>query len=288
VALQAHGIIAPLGNQSLLNGLGAHLTALSADEVAANTKAAHVIKLLNETRTKRKQERCGMSLKTTVRSFRHRPLKVLVFSQFRSVLNLVGDILLHNLDLDLDLTLLVGDILLRNLDLDLDLDLTLLVGDILLRKYGIECVSEFWGKHRSPELHKFVNSELCFIMLLGKDGAVGLDLSFVTHIFLMDEIWDRSLEQQVVSRAHRMGARGSVIVEQLVMAGTVEEEMSCMATERREDEISMTLDDGIGEAGEEHRSNGAAAQRKDKVDQQKLHTLLKGGSLNPSNPNTYA
>ena len=25
---------------------------------------------------------------------------------------------------------------------------------------------------------------------------VGLDLSFVTHIFLMDQIWDRSLEMQ--------------------------------------------------------------------------------------------
>ncbi|KAG3249764.1 hypothetical protein PI124_g5573 [Phytophthora idaei] len=29
-------------------------------------------------------------------------------------------------------------------------------------------------------------------------GSHGLDLSFVTHVFLMEEIWDKSLEQQVV------------------------------------------------------------------------------------------
>lgn len=30
-----------------------------------------------------------------------------------------------------------------------------------------------------------------------RDGSHGLDLSFVTHIFLMEEIWDAGLEDQV-------------------------------------------------------------------------------------------
>jgi hypothetical protein len=41
----------------------------------------------------------------------------------------------------------------------------------------------------------------------------------------MEEIWDKSLEKQVVSRAYRMGAQASVRVEKLMMIGTVEELM---------------------------------------------------------------
>ncbi|KAG4061952.1 hypothetical protein PC123_g3153 [Phytophthora cactorum] len=43
-----------------------------------------------------------------------------------------------------------------------------------------------------------------------------------------DEIWDKSVEQQVISRAHRMGATHSVVVEQLWMRGTVECQLTSM------------------------------------------------------------
>jgi hypothetical protein len=86
-------------------------------------------------------------------------------------------------------------------------------------------------------------------MLLSKQGSVGLDLSFVTHIFFLgklllsvhlsssdtldlvyivipaplDTIYDKSLEAQVVARAYRMGATGPVFVEQLAAKDSVEE-----------------------------------------------------------------
>lgn len=56
-----------------------------------------------------------------------------------------------------------------------------------------------------------------------RDGSHGLDLSYVTHIFLMDTILDISLMQQVISRAYRMGCKQSVVVNQLIMSGTIEE-----------------------------------------------------------------
>jgi hypothetical protein len=46
------------------------------------------------------------------------------------------------------------------------------------------------------------------VMLLCADGSHGLDLSFVTHIFLLGRVEDAAIKQQVVSRADRMGARG--------------------------------------------------------------------------------
>ena len=44
-----------------------------------------------------------------------------------------------------------------------------------------------------------------YLLLLCEDGTHGLDLSFVTHIFLVHRLADPSLMSQVVARAHRMG-----------------------------------------------------------------------------------
>jgi hypothetical protein len=116
-----------------------------------------------------------------------RPLKVIVFSEFQKTMNQVGN--------------------------------------RLLRRFGPGCVAEFWGQTRALELSKFAKSSDCFCMLLGKAGSEGLDLSFVTHIFFLEEIWDKSLENQAISRAWRMGAKGHVEVETIAARGTVEETM---------------------------------------------------------------
>jgi hypothetical protein len=42
----------------------------------------------------------------------------------------------------------------------------------------------------------------------------------------MEKVWDKSLEQQAVARAWRMGAKGSVEVETLVAKTSVEESMN--------------------------------------------------------------
>jgi SNF2 family DNA or RNA helicase len=81
---------------------------------------------------------------------------------------------------------------------------------------------------RMKELMRFRNDPSISVLLLTEIGSHGLDLSFVTHVFLMEEIWDKSLEQQVVSRAHRMGASQSVVVEQLVMRNSIETLMQTM------------------------------------------------------------
>lgn len=81
-------------------------------------------------------------------------------------------------------------------------------------------------KARMKVLKHFRTDPSLNVLLLSEMGSHGLDLSFVTHVFLMEEIWDKSLEQQVISRAHRMGAQQAVVVEQLWMRGTVESEMA--------------------------------------------------------------
>jgi SNF2 family DNA or RNA helicase len=113
-----------------------------------------------------------------------RPLKVIVYSQFRAALNFIGD--------------------------------------RLLRKFGTARIAEYFGSHRKKELQKFTMEPMCFCLLLTKDGSEGLDLSFVTNVIFLEEVFDKSLEDQVVARAWRMGAKGKVSVETLIAKNSME------------------------------------------------------------------
>ncbi len=63
------------------------------------------------------------------------------------------------------------------------------VGDRLIRRFGTGCIAEYWGAGKNKELERFVKSNQCFCMLLNRDGSHGLNLSFTTHIFFLDEIF---------------------------------------------------------------------------------------------------
>lgn len=130
-----------------------------------------------------------------------RPLKVIVFSQFRAALNFVGD--------------------------------------RLLRRFGTACIAEYFGTHRKQELHKFTSEQTCFCLLLTKDGAEGLDLSFVTNIVFFEEVYDKSLQDQAISRAWRMGAKGYVKVETLIARNSIEEVMGDHACSKEDEDETI-------------------------------------------------
>lgn len=81
------------------------------------------------------------------------------------------------------------------------------------------------SSNKMKSLAMFCNDDDCLALLMDGSAALGLDLSFVTNVFLMEPIWDRSMEEQVISRAHRMGATRPIHVETLAMQGTIEEQM---------------------------------------------------------------
>ncbi|KAL9677507.1 hypothetical protein QQ045_005739 [Rhodiola kirilowii] len=97
-----------------------------------------------------------------------------------------------------------------------------------LRVAGISFVGLYSPMHscnKIKSLATFQHDNSCMTLLMDGTAALGLDLSFVTHVFLMEPIWDRSMEEQVISRAHRMGATRPINVETLAMKGTIEEQM---------------------------------------------------------------
>mmetsp|Transcript_10699 Transcript_10699/g.18264 ORF Transcript_10699/g.18264 Transcript_10699/m.18264 type:complete len:1056 (+) Transcript_10699:111-3278(+) len=72
------------------------------------------------------------------------------------------------------------------------------------------------GWYTGPTLvHEEIETvkEDVFILALDASLAHGLDLSFVTHLYLLEPIDDAALLEQVTSRAHRLGATGPVTIE---------------------------------------------------------------------------
>ena len=72
------------------------------------------------------------------------------------------------------------------------------------------------------EIQKFRTNPHVSVLLMDVNGAVGLDLYFVSQLFLMDPVIDKSLEEQIIARAWRMGAKTDVNVYRLAMKDSVE------------------------------------------------------------------
>jgi len=82
-----------------------------------------------------------------------------------------------------------------------------------------------------------------FLLFLDASLATGLDLSFVTHLFLLEPIDDAALLEQVTSRAHRLGCTGPVVVETVnVWQGCLEENARAVAKQM----AASIVEDGEG------------------------------------------
>ncbi len=58
-------------------------------------------------------------------------------------------------------------------------------------------MAEFFGKYTNEALAQFRQDASCRAMSFMSDGSEGLDLSFVTHIYILDQIVDGARLRQV-------------------------------------------------------------------------------------------
>lgn len=78
-----------------------------------------------------------------------------------------------------------------------------------------------------------------------KAGGTGLNLTSADVVILIDLWWNPSVEEQAISRAHRMGQTKTVEVIRLITRGTIEEKIMTLQDSKR-DMVSTVLDgDGI-------------------------------------------
>jgi SNF2 family DNA or RNA helicase len=114
--------------------------------------------------------------------------KILVFSQFVSMLNLIGEEL-HN--------------------------------------KGINYVS-LTGNTRNREavVNEFQDNNNMRVFLISlKAGGTGLNLTAADYIYLVDPWWNPAIENQAIDRAYRIGQKKNVVAVRLICPDTVEEKM---------------------------------------------------------------
>jgi len=61
----------------------------------------------------------------------------------------------------------------------------------------VKLISSLPPVQKAANLTAFSTDPAVSVLLMDSVGAVGLDLSFVSYVFLMEPIADRSLEEQV-------------------------------------------------------------------------------------------
>ncbi|MFD1335102.1 SNF2 helicase associated domain-containing protein [Oceanobacillus iheyensis] len=76
------------------------------------------------------------------------------------------------------------------------------------------------------------NREVCLISL--KAGGTGLNLVGADTVILYDVWWNPAVEEQAIDRAHRIGQQSEVTVIRLLSEGTIEEKMYELQRKKRE------------------------------------------------------
>src|SRR4029078_26251 len=79
------------------------------------------------------------------------------------------------------------------------------------------------GNPRQPILDQFKADPTKHVILMSYGtGSVGLNLQFTEHVFLFGRWGNAAVEDQAITRAHRVGQKTSVIVTRFLAENTIE------------------------------------------------------------------
>lgn len=95
----------------------------------------------------------------------------------------------------------------------------------------------------------FLKHQLSFLSSLShRAGAVGLNLTQASRVFLMEPSFNPALEAQAIGRVHRLGQKRSVEVIRLVMHDSVETRILAMLKKKYGDSTVLDASNGDGKA----------------------------------------
>lgn len=98
-----------------------------------------------------------------------------------------------------------------------------------LRARGIEHIRlDGNTKDRASVVQEFQNSDIPLFLISLKAGGVGLNLTEADHVFIYDPWWNDAVEEQAISRAHRIGQSKTVVAKRYVTLESIEEKMMKM------------------------------------------------------------
>jgi superfamily II DNA or RNA helicase len=88
---------------------------------------------------------------------------------------------------------------------------------------------------RASSVKRFQQDESVSAFLISiKAGAHGLNLTAADYVFLLDPWWNPAVEAQAIDRAHRMGQKNPVIAYRMICRDTVEEKIVSLQQSKRD------------------------------------------------------
>ena len=83
-------------------------------------------------------------------------------------------------------------------------------------------------RNREAQIEKFQGGEARIFLISLKAGGTGLNLTEADTVLLYDPWWNPAVERQAMDRAHRIGQKKPVFVHKLIAEGTVEAAIQTM------------------------------------------------------------
>ncbi|MEM6911545.1 MAG: DEAD/DEAH box helicase [Verrucomicrobiota bacterium] len=107
-------------------------------------------------------------------------------------------------------------------------------------------------KDRKSVIDGFQKSEDPSVFLLSlKAGGSGLNLTSASYVILYDPWWNPAVENQAIDRTHRIGQKNKVIAYRLLIRDTVEEKIRFLQAQKRELVQGVLGDEGFASSLEE-------------------------------------
>lgn len=91
------------------------------------------------------------------------------------------------------------------------------------------------SRQRAASVKRFQEDPNCPLFLISlKAGGHGLNLTAADYVFILDPWWNPAAEAQAIDRAHRMGQQKPVVAYRMISKGTVEDKIVQLQTSKRE------------------------------------------------------
>ena len=97
-------------------------------------------------------------------------------------------------------------------------------------------------EQRRDEVDKFQNNSNIKVFLISlKAGGIGLNLTAADYVFLADPWWNPAVEEQAISRAHRIGQDKKVFIYKFISRNTLEEKI--VGLQQRKTQLAKEITD---------------------------------------------
>ncbi|MEO0044159.1 MAG: hypothetical protein RL329_3607 [Bacteroidota bacterium] len=87
---------------------------------------------------------------------------------------------------------------------------------------------------RMERVNRFQENESCRVFLMSlKAGGVGLNLTAADYVYIVDPWWNPAVESQAIDRAHRIGQERPVFAYRMICKNTIEEKILELQDKKR-------------------------------------------------------